>query len=345
MLAYHGTAHTGLEELRPFANHYSNLEYPCVYLTTCKPLAAIYIWDKPYKWMNFRFAQDGHVIYTESFPGALEEFYGGLPGSIYTCEGEFEFDKNAKIKVAVISRAPVAVMEEDPVPDALERILDYERQGLLEIRRYEALTQEELGMERRMIESAIKRARADSALGAFIQQKFPALWAARQELTALPMKKEHVAFVVDMLMEESVKAALHLEARPKRAKWEKALRKNLRDPDEANFILYRGSAPAGWLKLNGLEGDMAWISELVVHPAHQRQGVGRFAVRYAERFARESGLGRMGLGIHTSPDNLPARACYEALGYTLTEETHQLTYMKTFNAHITHNYTLGGHHD
>jgi len=141
------------------------------------------------------------------------------------------------------------------------------------------------------------------------------------------MQEFHINFVIDLLLEESVKAALHLEDAPRKSR-EKSLRKNLRDRDEANFILYRGADPAGWLKLNGLEGDMLWISSLAVHPMYQRQGIGSFAVRYAEWYAREKGFGRMGMGIHTTPDNLPARACYEVLGYTLTEETHQLTYIK-----------------
>jgi ribosomal protein S18 acetylase RimI-like enzyme len=145
------------------------------------------------------------------------------------------------------------------------------------------------------------------------------------EFTALPMQKEHIGYVIDLLFEESVKAALHLEDTP-RAEWEKSLHKNLRDKDEANFIRYRGNGPVGWLKLNGLKGDKVWISMLAVHPAHQRNGAGRFAVRYAEEFARKRGFAQ--LKVHTTPDNAPAKACYETLGYTLTEETHQLTYMK-----------------
>ena len=131
------------------------------------------------------------------------------------------------------------------------------------------------------------------------------------------MQKPHIVFVIDLLAEESVKAALHLGDRS-RAEWEKAFRKNLRDRDEANFILYRGSSPAGWLKLHVLKGDMAWISMLSVHPAHQREGVGRFAVQYAEHVAREKGFTR--LGIHTTVDNIPAQACYEGLGYIRTKE-------------------------
>ena len=325
MTAYHGTTKTGLAQLTPFANPRSNLEYACVYLSRLKELAALYIWNRPYMWLNFSFAEDGHVVYTESFSGALEAFYGGVSGSIYTCDGAFEHDKNARIQVAVISRAPVNAIEEDFVPDALERILEYERQGLLEIRRFEALTEKELACEKRMIQSTIHNRTADAALMAFIRGKFPAIWAQETKLSAVPMRKEHIAFVIDLLAEENVKAALHTEE-VSRKEWEKAFRKNLRDRDEANFVLYRGGRPMGWLKLNGMKGDMAWISGLVVHPAYQRQGAGRFALLYAEDAARERGFTQ--LWLHTSADNAPARACYEKMGYTLTEETHQLTYMK-----------------
>ena len=144
-------------------------------------------------------------------------------------------------------------------------------------------------------------------------------------MTAVPMQKEYIPFVIDLLQEESLKSALHL-GDISRNEWEKAFKKNLRDRDEANFILYRGDSPIGWLKLNGLKGDTAWISGLAVHPAHQGQGAGRFAMLCAEDIAREKGFTR--LWLHTALDNVPAQACYEKMGYTLTERTHHLTYMK-----------------
>jgi ribosomal protein S18 acetylase RimI-like enzyme len=279
--SYHGTTKTGLTVLVPFASPHSERQDACVYLATQKAIALLHIWDKPYRWVKFNYAKDGKIIYLESYPGALEAFYGGVSGSIYTCEGKYKrYAKNI-----VIAHTPVPVLEEDYVPDSLERILEYERQGLIEIRRGDG------------------------------------------QVAIYPMQKEHIGFVIYLLNEERVKTALHLEDAP-RKQWEKALRKNLRDRDEANFILYRGNRPMGWLKLNGLKGDMAWISMLAVHPAHQGQGAGRFAIRYAEQFAREKGFARM--GIHTTQDNTAARTCYEGLGYELTEENGQLTYIKDF---------------
>jgi hypothetical protein len=77
--------------------------------------------------------------------------------------------------------------------------------------------------------------------------------------------------------------------------------------------------PVAWVKINGLQGKQAWLSMLVVSEEFQRRGVGSFAVRFAERFARQKGFAS--LGIHTNSDNAAARRCYEKLGYTLTEES------------------------
>ena len=131
------------------------------------------------------------------------------------------------------------------------------------------------------------------------------------------MQTADIDYVISLLADEEIKAALHCGDLTRR-KWARAFRKNLRDPDEKNFILYRGDTPAGWLCLNGLEGDMAWISMLVIHPAHQRQGIGSFAVRWGEEFVKFIGFHTM--GVRTTGDNLPARACYEKLGYTLVKE-------------------------
>ena len=280
MRAHHGTTKTGLAALTPFANAHNELSEACVYLAQNKALALLHIWDKPYRWVKFDYAKDGRIVWLEPYPNALEAFYGGVAGSIYTCEGKFR----RLARNVLISNKAVAVVEEEYVPDALVRIVEYERQGLLEIRRCED-----------------------------------------QSFTAKPMQKEHIPIVVYLLREESLRAALQLEETSSK-QWEKALRRNLRDRDEANFIIYRGGRPMGWLKLNGLKGDTAWISMLAIHPALQRQGAGRFAVEHAERLALEKGFTRV--GIKTTPDNAAARACYEKLGYTLTEEADKLTYIK-----------------
>lgn len=124
MIAYHGTIVGNINVLRPYASPHSSLKYPCVYLSTNKALSAIYVWNKPYKWMTFEISEDGLPVYNESFKNGLYEFYNGVKGYIYTCESDF--DDNTTIKCAVISKNIVPIKNVDVVENAYERILQYE---------------------------------------------------------------------------------------------------------------------------------------------------------------------------------------------------------------------------
>lgn len=184
MIAYHGTTVGNLETLRPFANPDSNLKYPCVYLSTSKALAAIYIWNRPFKWMTFEIQKDGIPVYNETFQNGLYEFYHGVKGYLYTCEGDFETDENTKISCAVISENPVVVKEAEVVEDAYERLLEYERQGLIKINHFEDLTDRQRRRDRNMVLREIQSLdlqRSDSLLAAFVREKFPEAWEEARE--------------------------------------------------------------------------------------------------------------------------------------------------------------------
>lgn len=176
---YHGTVVGGLTELRPFASPFSNLKTACVYLSSNKALASIYIWNKPFKWMTFHIREDGMPIYTEAFPGSLKEFYDGLSGFIYTCEGEFDMNNATGIKYAAISEEPVPVLDCDIVANAYDRILLYEATGEMVIRRFEQLTQGEHDSNRKMIMNGIKHLNlleGTHPLSPFVKEKYPELW-------------------------------------------------------------------------------------------------------------------------------------------------------------------------
>lgn len=178
-LYYHGTTVANLNELKPFASPFSNIKTSCVYLSGNKPLAAIYIWNKPYKWMTFEIAEDGTPIYKESFQNSLKEFYDGVSGCIYTCEGEFSSDTAIGIKHAVISEIPVPITSCDIVDNAYERILQYEKAGTIIIRRFENLTQKEHDSNKRMVLNTIKRLNLlaeTHPLSSFVKEKYPDLW-------------------------------------------------------------------------------------------------------------------------------------------------------------------------
>jgi ribosomal protein S18 acetylase RimI-like enzyme len=138
-------------------------------------------------------------------------------------------------------------------------------------------------------------------------------------LNATPMTSVHIPFVYGLLRSPRNKAALN-PADLTFAEWKAAFEQNLTDPDEANFIIRRGIVPVAWLKINGLsENDMAWISMLVVYENYQRQGVGSFAIQYAEDFVREKGFTAM--GIHANAENTAAVNCYKKAGYVIIEES------------------------
>ena len=191
MRAYHGTVHSGLRILKPFCNPHSNLAYPCVYLSTNKALASIYIWNRPYKWTTFEISQDGIPVYDESFENGLYEFYHGVKGVIYSCEGEFHVDERTAISCAVVSRRPVPVSSEDIVEDAYERILQYEAVGLLRINHYDTLSHEQRRRDKSMVLGAIHRLgllMGEHPLSDFVREKFPALW--NEALLEMTVKKQ-----------------------------------------------------------------------------------------------------------------------------------------------------------
>ena len=89
------------------------------------------------------------------------------------------------------------------------------------------------------------------------------------------------------------------------------------DADEQHFILHEGSAPVGWMKLNGLAScGKAWISMLVVSAKEQGKGIGHGAVNFAESFLRERGF--HAIRIHTTQDNIVAASLYRSCGYILS---------------------------
>ena len=68
--------------------------------------------------------------------------------------------------------------------------------------------------------------------------------------------------------------------------WKECFFSNI-DDDERNFIVLYNDEKAAWLKLNGLKNDRIYISMLVVRKNFQRRGVGSYAVRFTEKFAKD----------------------------------------------------------
>lgn len=59
------------------------------------------------------------------------------------------------------------------------------------------------------------------------------------------------------------------------------------DPFEKHFIVMHNNIPVAWLKFNGLNKMTICISMLVVAKSYQHKGIGKYALKYAESYARE----------------------------------------------------------
>ncbi len=78
-----------------------------------------------------------------------------------------------------MSKKDAIIKETDVVQNCYLRILEYEKQGLLHINRYETLTEEKRQSEHKMILSAIKRQgllRGKHPMAPFVKEKFPDIW-------------------------------------------------------------------------------------------------------------------------------------------------------------------------
>jgi GNAT superfamily N-acetyltransferase len=84
------------------------------------------------------------------------------------------------------------------------------------------------------------------------------------------------------------------------------------------------------LGADGLRPDRGWLSLVVVHPGHQRSGVGASLVRAGEAFLRARGRTTAALGTDPAhffpgvPDGLGGARFFEAAGYTLRGEAYDL---------------------
>ena len=136
---YHCSPQPGLTVLSPQKrNHFEARE--AVYLTSLLPMALMYgIRHFEYTYgYHWRDGKPGGMYYEEYFPDALSKLYARKRASLYLCEaGDYETTKKPNEH---LSRQPVRVLQEIPVPDLLAALLQEERLGSLEIRYHHQLT-------------------------------------------------------------------------------------------------------------------------------------------------------------------------------------------------------------
>ena len=88
------------------------------------------------------------------------------------------------------------------------------------------------------------------------------------------------------------------------------------------LIAYRSNRPVGLAVLTRVpklddRAGFLYLDELYVLAKHRRRGIGRALMRSAVDLCRELGLA--GIRLLTRPENGPARAFYESLGFRSSE--------------------------
>ncbi len=149
---YHASQVGGIKHLEPrISNHGVPLIYfskkrenVLVYLSNaiekyCKETGFEYdgIWQK---WGAYGFDKNGLQRLEEYYPNALEKTYKGVSGYIYYANNVIESDFDIQIPDAATSCIPVEISYVEFVPDALDAILQAERDGLITIMRYEEMS-------------------------------------------------------------------------------------------------------------------------------------------------------------------------------------------------------------
>ena len=92
--------------------------------------------------------------------------------------------------------------------------------------------------------------------------------------------------------------------------------KKLLADTNAVYYIVEADVPVAWFRTDVEDGEF-WLGMLQVKPRYQRKGIGRYIVSVAEDLAQEKGFRK--IGIHTTEDNLAARALYLSAGYAITE--------------------------
>jgi GNAT superfamily N-acetyltransferase len=85
------------------------------------------------------------------------------------------------------------------------------------------------------------------------------------------------------------------------------------------FVAVADGQPVGFaaVALNAFHEGMGVVQIIAVDPDHQRRGIARLLMDRSEKHMRASGMDIAAVGTGGDRGHAPARAAYEAFGYTL----------------------------
>ncbi len=139
MTYYHCSPTAGIRTLEP--RKPESFEKPArVYMTTLLPMALMYSISN-YEY-TYGYTREGQIYLEEYFPDALETLYRGKSASLYICNPEST--ETTRIPNERITEKAVPVIQEIPILDACEALLEQERLGNLVIYRYHQLSVKKL---------------------------------------------------------------------------------------------------------------------------------------------------------------------------------------------------------
>lgn len=92
--------------------------------------------------------------------------------------------------------------------------------------------------------------------------------------------------------------------------------KQLLSDNNSTYYIVRTVAPVAWFRID-LTDDELWLGMLQVKPIYHRKGLGKYILSVVEEIARKRGLRK--IGIHTTEDNMAARALYLSADYLVTD--------------------------
>lgn len=174
MAFYHGSPKGGLTRLEPSPTKYFDKPSQ-VCMTTLRPMALLYLID--HFEYTYGYDRQGHLIYEEYYPHALELLYRHKSGYLYECE-EGDYASTA-IPNERVSAAPVNIISCHPIADAYETLLNAEKCGEIMIRRYRALSEQDLQrIERFITDDILEKGlhQSDTPYSRYIRQYYPHIW-------------------------------------------------------------------------------------------------------------------------------------------------------------------------
>ena len=181
---YHASSIKDLSTLEP---HISNHDIPLIYLSKKRENVLVYlsnaiqkycieqgfkhsgIWQK---WASYGFGKDGIQRIEEYYPNALIDTYKGVSGYIYFAEMVEDSGFQTQIPDAVTSEKPIVVNGCEYIEDAYEAILDAEKQGLVRILRYHALSEKMMNWIKETIPKEYEQASEHPDYRFFLEAKF-----------------------------------------------------------------------------------------------------------------------------------------------------------------------------